>query len=213
MGLDMNGASLIVQGFGNVGSIAADLMVKECGCKLIGASDVNGAIYDPDGLDVDKLIELNTKERTIKNYPGGQKMSNEELIEKTCDILVPAALENVITSSNAEKINTKLVVEGANGPTTPEADKVLYEKGTWIVPDILANSGGVIVSYFEWVQNIDHYYWPEERVNTELKDKMFQNTQAVIDMAKEHNTDLRTGAYMIAMQRVADGIKVRGIFP
>ncbi|PLX15327.1 MAG: glutamate dehydrogenase [Candidatus Muiribacterium halophilum] len=213
MGLDMNGARLIVQGFGNVGSIAARLMVKECGCKIVGASDVNGAIYDNNGLDIDKLIKLTETDGTIKNYDGGERISNEELIEKECEILVPAALENVITSKNAKNINTKLIVEGANGPTTPEADKILFEKGIWVVPDILANSGGVIVSYFEWVQNIDHYYWPEERVNNELKEKMFQNTQAVIDMAKKYNTDMRDGAYMIAMERVADGIKIRGIFP
>jgi len=213
MGLDMKGARLIVQGFGNVGSVAAILLVKECGCRIIGASDVNGAIYDPNGLDIDELAELSEKERTIKNYSGGERLSNEELIEKECDIIVPAALENVITSKNANNIKTKLIVEGANGPTTPEADKILFDNGIWVVPDILANSGGVIVSYFEWVQNIDHYFWPEERVNNELKDKMFQNTQAVVDMAKEYNTDLRDGAYMIAMKRVSDAIKVRGIFP
>jgi glutamate dehydrogenase/leucine dehydrogenase len=213
MGLEMKGARLIVQGFGNVGSVAAKLMVKECGCKIVGATDVNGGIYDANGLDIDKLLELNEKDRTIKNYPGGQRLSNEEIIEKECEILVPAALENVITSKNANNIKTKLVVEGANGPTTPEADKILSDKGIWVVPDILANSGGVIVSYFEWVQNIDHYYWPEERVNNELKDKMFNNTQAVVDMAKEYKTDLRTGAYMIAMERVGEAIKVRGIFP
>ncbi len=212
-GLDMKGARLIVQGFGNVGSVAADLMVNECGCKLVGASDVYGGIYDPNGLDVKKLVELVKRERTIKNYQGGQRMTNEEIIEQECEILSPCALENVITSKNADRIKAKLIVEGANGPTTPEADTVLNSKGIWVVPDILANSGGVIVSYFEWVQNIDHYYWPEDRVNNELKVKMFQNTQAVIDMAKEYKTDLRTGAYMIAMERVADAIKVRGIFP
>lgn len=212
-GLDMKGARLIVQGFGNVGSVAADLMVNECGCKLVGASDVYGGIYDPNGLDVKKLVELVKRERTIKNYQGGQRMTNEEIIEQECEILSPCALENVITSKNADRIKAKLIVEGANGPTTPEADTVLNSKGIWVVPDILANSGGVIVSYFEWVQNIDHYYWPEDRVNNELKVKMFQNTQSVIDMAKEYKTDLRTGAYMIAMERVADAIKVRGIFP
>ncbi|MFA7576961.1 MAG: Glu/Leu/Phe/Val dehydrogenase [Candidatus Muiribacteriota bacterium] len=212
-GLDMKGARLIVQGFGNVGSVAADLMVNECGCKLVGASDVYGGIYDPNGLDVKKLVELVKRERTIKNYQGGQRMTNEEIIEQECEILSPCALENVITSKNADRIKAKLIVEGANGPTTPDADTVLNSKGIWVVPDILANSGGVIVSYFEWVQNIDHYYWPEDRVNNELKVKMFQNTQAVIDMAKEYKTDLRTGAYMIAMERVADAIKVRGIFP
>ncbi|MCK9224416.1 MAG: Glu/Leu/Phe/Val dehydrogenase [Candidatus Muirbacterium halophilum] len=213
MGLEMKGARLIVQGFGNVGSITAKLMVKECGCKLIGVSDVFGAIYDENGLDIDKLLELAAKERTIKNYVGGKKMSNEEILEKECDILVPAALENVITGKNANNIKTKLLVEAANGPTTPDADKILSDKGVVLVPDVLANAGGVIVSYFEWVQNMDHYYWTEEKVNNELREKMFHNAQAVIDMAKKHKTDLRNAGYMIAMERVADVIKIRGIFP
>ncbi|MGM0608787.1 MAG: Glu/Leu/Phe/Val family dehydrogenase [Candidatus Muiribacteriota bacterium] len=213
MGLHLAGSNLIVQGFGNVGSIAADLMVKECGCKLVGASDVNGAFYDPNGLDVEKLVELLEKDGTIAAYSGGKKMTNAEMIEQDCDILVPAALANVITSENANNIKAKLIAEGANGPTTPEADKILFDKGVWIIPDILANAGGVIVSYFEWVQNMDYYYWTEERVNKDLKDKMDANTNRVIDRAVEHKTDLRTAAYMIAMEKVADVIKVRGVFP
>jgi len=202
IGMELKNCSVIVQGFGNVGSIAAKILA-EMGARIVGASDVSGGIYDPKGLDVDELIEHVQKHKVLKGFTGVKKELVKGILELECDILVPAALENQITKENAGNIKAKVIVEGANGPTTVDADEILLEKGVLIVPDILANSGGVIVSYFEWLQNIDDEYWSEEIVNRKLNDKICKACSEVLRTSAEYKIDLRTASYLIAIQRVA----------
>ncbi|MFD0959836.1 Glu/Leu/Phe/Val family dehydrogenase [Paenibacillus chungangensis] len=208
MDIPADTATVAVQGFGNAGRIAARLLA-EAGCKVVAVSDSKGGVYQPDGLDVAVLEELKDN-ASIADYSGAQQISNEALLELDVDILVPAALENVITSSNAKRIKAKLVAEAANGPTTPEADRVLSEKGIIVIPDVLANAGGVTVSYFEWVQNLQHFYWSEEEVLEKLQGNMIRSYQAVRDLAAQFEVDLRTAAYMIAMKRIAAAMEARG---
>lgn len=208
MGIPANTATVAIQGFGNAGRIAARLLA-EAGCKVVAVSDSKGGVYQPQGLDVAVLEQLKDN-ASIADYSGAQHISNEALLELDVDILVPAALENVITSSNAKRIKAKLVAEAANGPTTPEADRVLSEKGIIVIPDVLANAGGVTVSYFEWVQNLQHFYWSEEEVLEKLQGNMIQSYQSVRDLAKQFKVDLRTAAYMIAIKRIASAMEARG---
>jgi len=208
LGIDLKGATVAVQGYGNVGYHAARLL-HEIGCKIVAVSDSRGGAYDPDGLDPVKVLEHKNRTGSVADYLGSNYMTNEQLLELKCDILVPAALENQITEANAAKIEAKIVAEGANGPVTPEADEILFKKGVFVIPDILANSGGVIVSYFEQVQNQMNYYWTDEEVAAKLKDTITKAFKDVLNVAKEHNVNMRVAAYMLAVRRVADAALTR----
>ena len=217
--MDPHETTVAVQGFGNVGSNAARLLYNE-GCKIVGVSDVSGAIHDPNGIDINDLLDhvREKKDRLIEGYNRGEFLKgasegNKALLETECDVFVPAALENQITGENANKVKAKIIVEGANGPTTPEADAVLNKKGVFIVPDILANAGGVTVSYFEWVQGLQAYFWTETEVNRNLKDIMVQAFNGVYEASDLYNTSMRTGAYILAIKRVAEALQLRGLFP
>lgn len=208
IGRPMEKATVAIQGFGNAGRIAARLLT-DLGATIVAVSDSRGGIYDPNGLDLDRVEQLKD-EATILEYGQDFHVSNEKLLELDVDILIPAALENVITKENAPRIKARIVAEAANGPTTPEADAILNQKGCIVIPDILANAGGVTVSYFEWVQNLMNYYWSEEEVLDKLQTNMVKSYEAVRDMANEYNTDLRTAAYMISLQRVTEAMRARG---
>ncbi|MBG9792755.1 glutamate dehydrogenase [Paenibacillus dendritiformis] len=208
IGRPMEKATVAIQGFGNAGRIAARLLT-DLGATIVAVSDSRGGIYDPNGLDLDRVEQLKD-EATILEYGHDFHISNEKLLELDVDILIPAALENVITKENAPRIKARIVAEAANGPTTPEADTILNQKGCIVIPDILANAGGVTVSYFEWVQNLMNYYWSEEEVLDKLQTNMVKSYEAVRDMANEYNTDLRTAAYMISLQRVTEAMRARG---
>ena len=214
--IPVEGSTAVIQGMGNVGSISAKL-IHNAGLKVIAVSDVSCGIYNPEGLNVPEIIEyLSAKKgNLLKDYSadGVSYITNEELLELKTTVLVPAALENQINAKNAKKIQAQVIVEGANGPTTVEADEILQKRGIVLVPDILANAGGVVVSYFEWVQNIQSVSWSEEYVNEHLKTIMDQAFQAVWDIAHEKDTTLRTGAYLIAVKRVVDAKNLRGIWP
>lgn len=210
LGLDLKGATVAIQGYGNAGSQAAFLLHK-LGCKVVAVSDSRGGIYNPEGLCLDALYQHKTETRSCINFPGSQSVSNAELLELPVDILIPAALENQITASNAARVKAKVVAEAANGPTTPEGSKILYEKGTTVIPDILANAGGVTVSYFEWVQNLMNYYWSEEEVFEKLQVNMYKAYDQVYALSQEHQVDLRTAAFIVAIKRVGEAIKIRGI--
>jgi glutamate dehydrogenase (NAD(P)+) len=212
LSLDQN-ITVAVQGFGNVGSTVAILLYEEHRCKIIAVSDIKGGIYDPNGMDPIKLKEHEQKTGSVVNYPGTKLITNKELLQMECDLLIPAAKENQITQEIAEGIKTRLIVEGANGPTLTEADKILDEKGITVVPDILANAGGVTVSYFEWVQGMENYFWDLERVNSELKRILLIAFDKVFDLAQREKVSLRTAAYMVAVSRLAKAIELRGIFP
>lgn len=208
--------TVAIQGMGNVGSITAKLLHKE-GLKVVAVSDVSGGIYNPNGLNVSHILEFLSKDRKnlLSNYneDGMIRLSNEELLELDVNILIPAALENQINAANADKIKANVIIEAANGPTTSEADTILTDKGILVVPDILSNAGGVVVSYFEWVQNIQSVSWTEEAVNEKLKNIMDPAFDAVWDIAEKNNVTLRTGAYLIAVKRVVDAKKARAIWP
>jgi glutamate dehydrogenase (NAD(P)+) len=213
LGLNMNGAKVVVQGFGNVGSVAAEL-IEQQGATVIGVSDAQGGIYNPKGLPMADLCrKYYGREGGIREYKEAEYISNADLLELPCDILIPAALSAQITKDNANKIKAKLIVEGANGPTTPEADHILSDKGVMIVPDILANAGGVVVSYFEWVQDLQNFFWEEKEVNVKLERIMKTSFKAVEAEMRAHKTDMRTAAYIIGVKRVADATVRRGIFP
>ncbi len=212
-GLKTKGATVAVQGFGNAGSVVANLISKELGSKVVAVSDSRGGIYNKEGLDITKVEAHKAKTGQVEGFPGAQKISNEDLLKLDVDILIPAALENQITSKNASQIKAKIVAEAANGPTTPEADEVLFKNKTTVLPDILANAGGVTVSYFEWVQDLQGYFWPEKDVNERLEAVMAQSYKAVADTAEKYGVNNRTGAYAIAVDRVATAIRLRGIYP
>jgi glutamate dehydrogenase/leucine dehydrogenase len=212
VGLKLKGATVAVQGFGNVGWNAAKI-AHDMGCKIVAVSDSVGGIHNPKGLDPRKVYEHKSKTGSVVNFKGSKKITNEELLETKCDILIPAALENQITKANADRIKAKIVTEGANGPTTPEADRVLYEKGTTLVPDILANSGGVTGSYFEWVQNLTREHWALEEVNRKLENKMVKAFNDVCSLAMKEKSDMRTAALMLGIGRVADAIRTFGLWP
>jgi len=207
--IPLKDARISIQGFGNVARPIAKYL-HEIGCKIIAVSDSTSGIYNPDGIDPIKLIEHKKKTSMVKDFPRAQEISTVDPITVDCDILIPAALENQITAKNADKIKAKLIVEGANGPTDPDADKILREKNAVIIPDILANAGGVIVSYFEWVQNRMGYYWSDEEVDEKLKDVMTRAFKDVYEIAKKYNVDMRTSAHLLALNRVVEAMKALG---
>jgi glutamate dehydrogenase (NAD(P)+) len=211
LGMRIAGTTVAVQGFGNVGSVAADLLVKE-GCKIVAISDRTGGYYNKNGVDIDAAIAHVRKIRSLDGFAGGDQISNEDLLTLDVDVLLPAALENVITSKNAGKVRAKVICEGANGPTTAGADSILDEKGIFVIPDILANAGGVTVSYFEWVQDRGGYFWTEDVVNERLTDIMTRSFDAVLQLAKQHKVNMRTAAYMVSISRVATVHRLRGIY-
>lgn len=204
----MEKATVAVQGFGNAGRIAAKLL-HELGCRIVAVSDSQGAVYDPDGLELEPLEQCKDS-GTVRQYPAPYTIELEELLELDVDILIPAAMENSITSQNAPRVKATIVAEAANGPTTPEADRILSENDVLVIPDILANAGGVTVSYFEWVQNLMNYYWKEEEVNEKLRDMMVTAYRKVVKAAKEYDTDLRTGAFIVSLQHVIEAMIARG---
>jgi glutamate dehydrogenase (NAD(P)+) len=203
--------TVVVQGSGNVGGIGAELM-HEKGYKVIAISDVGGGIYKPGGLNIPHVLEYLSKNKTLEGYPDVEFVDNKALLEIECDVLAPCATENQITSENADRIRCKILAEGANGPTTPKADKILHDKGIFVVPDILANAGGVTVSYFEWVQDRMGYFWSEAEVNARLEDKMVASFNELCHYAAKHDVDTRTAAYMLAIDRVAYDTRMRGIY-
>jgi len=212
-GIDPKNASVVIQGFGNVGAWAAKLLYDD-GCKIIGLSDVYGAVYNPDGLNPYDAIERAMKpEDSVSNLLPGKKITNDELLALECDVLAPCALQNQLTAKNAKSVKAKIIVEGANGPTTPEADKHFVEKGILVAPDFLANAGGVIVSYFEWIQGLAFLFWTEREVNNKLSALMNQNIDKVYVLAEERKISMRDAAYIFAIQRVADATRLRGIYP
>jgi glutamate dehydrogenase (NAD(P)+) len=211
LGLDIKTATVAVQGFGNVGSVSADLLAK-IGAKIVAVTDWKGGVYNPTGLDIPAMIEFSKQHKTIDGFPGGDPIENEQLFSLDVDILVPAALENQITIDNAGSIKAKIVAEGANGPTTPEAHHLLHERGVFVIPDILANAGGVTTSYFEWVQDRHGYFWEESEVNKRLETKMVEAFQDVLQTSLKYKIDLRTAAYIVAINRVATVTRMRGMY-
>jgi glutamate dehydrogenase (NAD(P)+) len=211
LGLDIKRATVAVQGFGNVGSVSADLLAK-IGAKIVAVTDWKGGIYNPQGLDIPKMIEYSRQNKTIDGFPGGEPLDNDQLFALDVDILVPAALENQITEENASVIKAKIVAEGANGPTTPGAHRQLHERGVFVIPDILANAGGVTTSYFEWVQDRHGYFWEEQEVNKRLEAKMMEAFHDVLQTSIKYKIDLRTAAYIVAISRVATVTKMRGMY-
>ncbi|MDG6933646.1 MAG: Glu/Leu/Phe/Val dehydrogenase [Nitrososphaerota archaeon] len=212
--MDLKKASVAVQGFGNAGHFAATLMKKMFGSKIVAISDSKSGVYNPDGLDVDEAVKYKEKNGQLAGFPGGQKVSNEELLELKVDILIPAAIENQLRKDNASKVNAKMIAELANGPTTPEADKILKEKGVFLIPDFLCNSGGVTVSYFEWVQNLYSYYWSEEEVHEKLDAKMTKAFHDVLDTYQKFGgkVNMREAANIVSIQRVETAMRIRGWF-
>lgn len=212
IGLNLDGATVVVQGYGNVGSVAAYLLA-DIGCKVLAASDTGGGVYSKTGLDPRKLLDHKNKTGSVKGYPGTDTVTNEELLEIPCDILVPSALEGQITHDNAARIKTRLIVEGANGPTTPDADVVLDDRKIMVIPDILANAGGVIVSYFEWVQGLQQFFWTEDEVNQNLERIIVRAFEHVWKVSQEKKVNLRNAAMIRAIDRVAEALYLRGIYP
>jgi len=211
LGMPLHGTRVAVQGFGNVGSVAARLLEKE-GLTVVAISDKTGGVYNPNGIFIDDALEYVKNNRFLEGYPGGDHITNEELLELEVDVLVPAALENVITRRNAPRIRARIIAEGANGPTTAPADAILEDNGVFVVPDILANAGGVTVSYFEWVQNREGYYWTEDTVNERLRDIMIRAFDDVYRYSEQHGVNMRTAAYMLSIDRVAAVHKLRGVY-
>ena len=212
LNLPLEGATAVVQGFGNVGSVAARKLEK-LGCKIIAVSDVYSGVYNPKGLKTADLIKCTENNGKICSYKDADNITNEEILKLPCDILVPAAIGNQITLKNASEIKCKVLTEGANGPTAPEADAILLDKGIFIIPDILANSGGVIVSYFEWVQGLQNFFWSEQEVTAELKKTITSAFKRVYQFSHEHKVDMRLAAHMLGIKRVADAKKARGLYP
>jgi glutamate dehydrogenase (NAD(P)+) len=212
LGIPAEGTKVVVQGFGNVGSVGARAM-QDIGCTVVAVSDVYGGIYNPNGIDIHDLLRHVAVTKKVIDYPGVEVISNDELMALDCDILIPAALENQIHEKNADDIKAKLIVEGANGPTTPEADKILRDKGVTAVPDILANAGGVTVSYFEWVQGLQSFFWSEQEIFNRLERIMTNAFTDCWNMAESKEVDMRTAASILAIDRVAQAALLRGIYP
>jgi glutamate dehydrogenase (NAD(P)+) len=214
LGLDLKSQTIVVQGFGNVGGTFAELLYNE-GCKVIAVSDVSTGIYYEDGLEIEKLLEWVKQGNYLKDYENDnyKLITNRELLTTKCDVLAPSAIENQITQANVNEIDCKIIIEGANGPTTPEADKILFNKGIRVLPDILANAGGVCVSYFEYIQDINSYFWKLDRINAELKRIIIEAFEETYKISEERHISLRTAAYIIAVSRIAKAIELRGIFP
>jgi len=212
LGLDIKGVRIGIQGFGNVGSVSADQLART-GAKIVAVSDWKGGVYNECGLDIPKLLEYAaTHDKTVDGFPGGDRLSNDKLWGLDVDVLIPAALENQITMENAPSIKAKIITEGANGPTTPDAHTYLHGRGVFIIPDILANSGGVTTSYFEWVQDRYGYFWEEKDVNERLEKKMCEAFEAVLRTSIKYEVDMRTAAYIVAIQRVGTVTRMRGMY-
>jgi glutamate dehydrogenase (NAD(P)+) len=212
LGLELKGRKVVVQGFGNVGSVAARLLWRE-GAVIAGVSDVKGGIWNRDGLDIRQLEAHIAESGGVTGFPGADPVSNEDLLERPCDVLIPAAVGGQIREDNADRIKAAVVVEGANGPTTPEGDVILRDRGITVIPDILANAGGVIVSYFEWVQGLQYYFWRESEITSRLQEVMTRAFNRVWALGQKEGTDLRTAALMEGIRRVAEGYTVRGLYP
>lgn len=211
LGLPVRGSRVAVQGFGNVGSVAAKLLGQE-GLTVVAVSDASTGVYNENGIYIDEALQWVRENRYLDGYPGGDTISNEELLSLELDVLLPAAVENVITRRNAAGINTKVICEGANGPTTAAADRILEDKGVFVIPDILANAGGVTVSYFEWVQNRSGYFWDEKTVVDRLEAITVRSFADVLEVSKRHSVDMRTAAYMLSVERVAAVHRIRGMY-
>jgi glutamate dehydrogenase (NAD(P)+) len=211
LGFDINGATVAVQGFGNVGSVSAQLL-EAIGAKIVAITDWKGGVYNPGGLSVASVLEHVRQHKTVAGFPGADTLSNDDLWALDVDVLIPAALENQITMENAPLIRAKVVSEGANGPTTPEAHRHLHERGVFVIPDILANSGGVTTSYFEWVQDRYGYFWEEAEVNQRLEKKMVEAFDDVLQTSLKYKVDMRTAAYIVAISRVGTVTKMRGMY-
>lgn len=212
LGIDPKASTVAIQGFGNAGSIAARLMAAQ-GFTIVAVSDSSGAVHNAAGLDVDRLIAHKKSTGSVSGYPGATTITAGEVLEVPCVVLVPAALENQITGENAGRIQARLVLEAANGPITPDADSLLEQRGVTVVPDVLANAGGVTVSYFEWVQDLQSFFWDEDEINARLEKVMHRAFAEVWDTSKQHGVSLRTGAYFLAIERVAEATTDRGIYP
>ena len=212
MGITLSGASVVIQGFGNVGAATAQILDEEFGCRIVGISDASGAFYNPKGIDVAALLQAAPMHGSLPASVAGERVEAAEFLQLPCDILIPAALENQITKLNADTIRPKMIVEAANGPTTPTADEILRANGVTVVPDILANAGGVTVSYFEWVQGRDEYFWSAEEVNLRLEKIMVNACNEVWTIAQREKCDLRMAAYISGVGRVAEAIRTRGIY-
>jgi glutamate dehydrogenase (NAD(P)+) len=212
LGIELNKAKVAIQGFGNAGSIAASLIVDE-GATVVAVSDSTGGIHNPNGLDIKRVVNWKKEHGTVQGFPGASDISNADVLEVECDILIPAALENQISERNAGNIKARLIAEAANGPTTPEADRILFRNGKFMIPDILCNAGGVTVSYFEWVQDLNRDHWSEKVVNEKLKEIMVKAFSEVLAIARRDQIDMRTAAYLLAVQRVADATAMRGLYP
>jgi len=204
--------SVVIQGFGNVGSISARLLY-ELGCNVVGLSDIHGGVYNAQGIDVHRALRHSKEHGSLKGLADAEAVTNAELLELPCDVLVPAALENQLTGKNASRVKARLIIEAANGPTTPEADQIFNDRGITVVPDILANAGGVTVSYFEWVQDLQRFFWAEHEINDRLETIMTRSYRAVRQKSIEQETNLRMGAYLLAVARVAEATEIRGVYP
>ncbi len=212
IGMPLKGARVSIQGYGNAGSIAARLFHNE-GCKIVAVSDTSGGIYNESGLDPAAILRHKQERGNVSSYPQAQRLSAQDVLEVPCDILIPAAIEGVITAANAERVQALIVAEAANGPTTPEADQILFKKETFVIPDILANAGGVTVSYFEWVQDLQSFFWGVEEITRKLEVIMNRAFAAVADKADQYSCDMRLAANMLAISRVAEATQIRGIYP
>jgi glutamate dehydrogenase (NAD(P)+) len=212
LGMPVEDARVVVQGFGNVGGGTVELLAQQ-GCRIVGVSDVHGGVYNERGLSPQGLTAFRERTGTIVGFEGGDEVSNEELLELPCDVLIPAAIEAQLTDENADRVKTSVIVEAANGPTTPEADAIFEDRGILVVPDILANAGGVTVSYFEWVQDLQAYYWDEDEVNDRLRNIMERSYVDVLDLAEERKVSMRVAATILGVERVADAHRTRGLYP
>ena len=212
-GMQSEECSVVVQGFGNVGSITARLLHDELKCKIVGLSDISGGVYNAKGIDVQRALRYSKEHGTLNGLPDSEHVTNAELLELPCDVLIPAALENQLTGRNASRVKANLIIEAANGPTTPEADRIFNDRGATVVPDILANAGGVTVSYFEWVQDLQRFFWAEQQINSQLESIMERSYQAVRIKSEEQDCSLRMGAYLLAVARVAEATEIRGVYP
>jgi glutamate dehydrogenase (NAD(P)+) len=210
--MPLRGARVSIQGYGNAGSIAARLFHNE-GCKIVAVSDTRGGIYNESGLDPSTVLRFKQERGSVVGFPGAQTIGVQEVLEVPCDILIPAATEGVITAANADRVQARIVSEAANGPTTPDADRILFKKGIMVVPDILANAGGVTVSYFEWVQDLQSFFWGVEEITQKLEVIMNRAFESVAEKADQFSCDLRLAANMLAIARVAEATQIRGIYP
>jgi glutamate dehydrogenase (NAD(P)+) len=212
LGQELRGQTIVVQGFGNVGSVAARMLWNDQ-CVIAGVGDVKGAIWNPHGIDVRQLQAHVAAGGSVVGFPGADPITNAELLEQPCDVLIPAAVDSVIHERNAGRIKAHIVAEGANGPTTPEADVILRDRGVAVIPDVLCNAGGVVVSYFEWVQGLQYYFWKESEITSRLQELMSRAFTRVWNAAQKNGIDLRTAALMEGVRRVADAHVVRGLYP